>query len=125
MPQSTYVQTALALAHYNQRDFDQAQILYKARVRFGFICLQLLSCLFHTHEQKLQQREPHRLDGMDAYSNILYVTEAKGELSYLAHTAMKTEKVSSAVISCAVKPNFLLCNSTRRSHAASLRITTR
>ncbi|KAK9452882.1 anaphase promoting complex subunit 8 [Dipodascopsis uninucleata] len=36
--------------------------------------------------------DPHRLDDMDMYSNILYVTEQKAKLAYLAQLASATDK---------------------------------
>ena len=37
-----------------------------------------------TRFEALSERDPHRLQNMDTYSNILYVKECKAELSYLA-----------------------------------------
>ena len=42
--------------------------------------------------EQLMQRHPHRLEGMDTYSNILYVKECKAELSFLAHRAVRNDK---------------------------------
>ncbi|KAK3239275.1 anaphase-promoting complex component apc8 [Cymbomonas tetramitiformis] len=51
VPDSDYVVTQAAIAHYNLRDFDEAQNMF----------------------QEVLQRDPFRIDGMDMYSNILYV----------------------------------------------------
>ncbi len=67
---SPYLQSQLAVAHYNMRDFDTAQ----------------------THFNICSDRDPHRLDQMDVYSNILYVKEDKVALSTLAHRAVKLDK---------------------------------
>lgn len=69
-PKSTYVLAQTALAQYNMRNFDEAQDLF----------------------EKLRSRDPHRLQNMDTYSNILYVKESKADLSYLAHTAVRNNK---------------------------------
>ena len=53
--QSPYLQSQLALAHYNMRDFDTAQ----------------------HHFTLLSSRDPRLLDQMDVYSNILYVKEGQ------------------------------------------------
>jgi anaphase-promoting complex subunit 8 len=67
---SPYLQSQLAVAHYNMRDYDTAQ----------------------THFTMSSDRDPHRLDQMDVYSNILYVKEDKVALSTLAHRAVKLDK---------------------------------
>ena len=36
--------------------------------------------------------DPHRLDHVDTYSNILYVKERRAELSHLAHAVTKADK---------------------------------
>uniref|UniRef100_A0A7S3ZFV4 Cdc23 domain-containing protein n=1 Tax=Lotharella globosa TaxID=91324 RepID=A0A7S3ZFV4_9EUKA len=69
-PKSTHLNAQLAMAYYNMRDFDEAQQLF----------------------QDLHVRDPWRLSSMDVYSNILFVKECKAELSFLAHTAIKTDK---------------------------------
>jgi len=69
-PNSSYVLAQKALAQYNLRNFDEAQ---------GFF-------------ETLIEKDPHRLTNMDTYSNILYVKECKAELSYLAHTAVRSNK---------------------------------
>jgi len=69
-PTSSYLLAQLALVQYNLRNFDEAQ----------------------EHFEVLISRDPHRLQNMDTYSNILYVKECKAELSYLAHTAVRSNK---------------------------------
>mmetsp|Transcript_17375 Transcript_17375/g.25507 ORF Transcript_17375/g.25507 Transcript_17375/m.25507 type:complete len:774 (+) Transcript_17375:151-2472(+) len=68
--QSPYIQSQLAVAHYNLRDFDEAQ----------------------RHFIALSERDSLRLDQMDIYSNILYVKEDRVSLSQLAHRAVKIDK---------------------------------
>ncbi len=42
--------------------------------------------------QRLQKADPYRMEHMDTYSNILYVKEAKPELSHLAHHVTKVDQ---------------------------------
>ncbi len=42
--------------------------------------------------QYLFYRDPYRLEGMDIYSNILYVNQSRVKLSHLAHAATTTEQ---------------------------------
>ena len=42
--------------------------------------------------ESLRERDPFRLDDLDVYSNVLYVQEARAELSRLAHAATRCEK---------------------------------
>lgn len=51
-------------------EFDEAQELFEA----------------------LLKSDPYRVDGLDIYSNILYVKECFSALSYLAHKAVLTDK---------------------------------
>lgn len=51
------------MAHYNLRQFDEAQSIF----------------------QTLSVRDPFRVDNMDVFSNILYVKEMFAALSFLAH----------------------------------------
>eukprot|EP00898_Chlorokybus_atmophyticus_P000194 jgi/Chlat1/1175/Chrsp113S01639 len=69
-PGSDYVLAQTAAAHYHLRDFDQAEVLF----------------------QDLLQSDPHRVEGMDTYSNILYVKEDLPALSHLAHRVVVTDK---------------------------------
>jgi anaphase-promoting complex subunit 8 len=68
--QSAYLQTQLAMAYYDVRDYDSA----------------------HEHFLALSEREPHRLDNMDAFSNVLYVKDQKVALSHLAHRSVAVDK---------------------------------
>jgi len=69
-PASTYILAQLATAHYQLREFDEAQ------VRF----------------EELLRADPYRLDNIDTYSNILYVKESKRALSCVAHNAVSLDK---------------------------------
>ena len=42
--------------------------------------------------KRAEERDPFRLDDLDVYSNVLYVQEARAELSRLAHAATRCEK---------------------------------
>jgi len=69
-PHSSYVLAQTAMANYNLREYDTAEAIF----------------------EKLEKKEPYRLDNMDTYSNILYVKEDRAKLSYLAHNANTTDK---------------------------------
>lgn len=60
----------MAQAHFNKRDYDQAQALF----------------------EELRTLDPHRLEGMDTYSNILFVSGQRPALSFLAHAATKVRQ---------------------------------
>ncbi|CDF36896.1 TPR repeat-containing protein [Chondrus crispus] len=70
VPHSAFVKGQLALALYNVRRFDEAQQLY----------------------DDIYTEDPHCLDGIDIYSNILYVKEDKVQLSLLANRCIKIDK---------------------------------
>ncbi|KAL4855210.1 Anaphase-promoting complex subunit 8 [Chlorella vulgaris] len=69
-PRGDAVILLAALAHYNLQNFDEAQELF----------------------EELLGRDPHRIEGMDIYSNILYVKEEFGALSALAHRCAAADK---------------------------------
>ena len=69
-PRSEYVLAQTATARYNLRHFDEAESLF----------------------ERLRRQSPHRIEGMDTFSNILYVKEAYAALSHLAHAAVSTDK---------------------------------
>ena len=68
---SSWVVAKTIHARYHTRKFADAQSL----------CEDLL------------KQDPYRLDDMDVYSHILYVKEARSELSRLAHLSTKIDKV--------------------------------
>eukprot|EP00904_Undaria_pinnatifida_P003166 jgi/Undpi1/12850/HiC_scaffold_7.g02517.m1 len=67
-PASSYVLSQTAVAHYHLRNFDEG----------------------HKDFKELRARDPLRMEGLDVFSNILYVKECKAELSFLAHTTAKS-----------------------------------
>lgn len=69
-PSSAFLAQQKALLHYHARDHEVAQ--------------QLFDSLLHAHS--------HRLDGMDIYSNLLYVLPNRPKLATLAATASDTDK---------------------------------
>lgn len=44
--------------------------------------------------EELRNIDPYRLEHMDVYSNVLYVADAKSRLSFMAHEAVKVDKVT-------------------------------
>ncbi|EIE22594.1 TPR-like protein [Coccomyxa subellipsoidea C-169] len=81
-PGSEWVTNATATAQYNLRNFDEAQELF----------------------EDLLERDPHRIEGMDVYSNILYVKEAFAALSHLAHRVSMADKYRPE--SCCIVGNY-------------------
>jgi anaphase-promoting complex subunit 8 len=41
---------------------------------------------------QLAEEDPYSLEGMDFYSNVLYVMERRAKLSFLAHNAVLVDK---------------------------------
>ena len=69
-PSSAFLLQQKALLHYHAREHDTA--------------MQVFDNLLSTH--------PHRLDGMEVYSNLLYVLNNRPKLATLAATASETDK---------------------------------
>lgn len=82
LPSSTYFKGQLALALYHLRLFDEAQQLYI----------------------EIFEELPYSLEGMDVYSNILYVKEDAVNLSLLANRCMKIDKFTPET--CCVIGNY-------------------
>eukprot|EP01018_Ginkgo_biloba_P038683 Gb_03388 [translate_table: standard] len=81
-PLSDYVFAQAATAHYNLRDFDEAERIF----------------------EELLKSDPYRIEGMDTYSNILYVKESFAHLSHLAHRVFLTDKYRPE--SCCIIGNY-------------------
>ncbi|KAI9676444.1 MAG: Anaphase-promoting complex subunit 23 [Caeruleum heppii] len=69
-PESPFLQTQRALLLYHSKDFDEAETIF--------------SQLLHA--------DPHRIDALDYYSNILYVMNLRPKLAFLAQLATATDK---------------------------------
>ncbi|OJD28339.1 hypothetical protein ACJ73_00264 [Blastomyces percursus] len=69
-PNSAFLKTQRALLFYHSKDFEEASDLFS----------QLLIT------------NPHRLDSLDHYSNILYVMGARPQLAFVAQIATATDK---------------------------------
>lgn len=69
-PESQFLKTQRALLFYHSKDFDEAESIF--------------STLMHA--------DPHRIDCLDHYSNILYVMSARPKLAFLAQVATATDK---------------------------------
>lgn len=69
-PRSAFLQQQKALLYYHSRDHEQA--------------MQLFDGLIAEH--------PHRIDGLEIYSNLLYVLPNRPKLATLAATASDTDK---------------------------------
>ena len=69
-PESHFLKTQRALLLYHSREFDEAEAIF--------------STLLHT--------DPHRIDSLDHYSNILFVLGNRPKLAFLAQVATATDK---------------------------------
>ena len=67
---SPYVASQLAVSHYHMKEFHLAEQCF----------------------QEIHRRDPHRLEDLDMFSNILYVQDNSVALSKLAHTAARVDK---------------------------------
>ena len=81
-PHSQVAIGQVALSHYSLRDYEKAQAVF----------------------EEARESDPHRIEHLDAYSNILYVRERRTELSYLAHSAMRLAPTTSET--CCVVGNY-------------------
>ncbi|BDD58840.1 Anaphase-promoting complex subunit 23 [Monascus purpureus] len=69
-PDSAFLKTQRALLYYHSKDFDEASHIFT----------------------EILVSSPHRLDGLDHYSNILYVVGARPQLAFIAQVATATDK---------------------------------
>ncbi|KAI9889993.1 MAG: Anaphase-promoting complex subunit 23 [Vezdaea aestivalis] len=69
-PRNQFLETQKALLFYHAKDFEQAESTFSLLV----------------------QKDPHRIDYMDNYSNILYVMNQRPKLAFLAQLATATDK---------------------------------
>jgi anaphase-promoting complex subunit 8 len=69
-PTSAFLKTQRALLYYHTKDFDEAEAIFSG----------------------LLQSDPHRIDSLDNYSNILYVMGLRPKLAFLAQLATATDK---------------------------------
>eukprot|EP01028_Stygiella_incarcerata_P000314 TRINITY_DN1034_c0_g1_i1.p1 TRINITY_DN1034_c0_g1~~TRINITY_DN1034_c0_g1_i1.p1 ORF type:complete len:710 (+),score=177.81 TRINITY_DN1034_c0_g1_i1:16-2145(+) len=70
-PYSPYILSQLALSNYNIRAFEEVEDIY----------------------DRLEEIDPFRLDGLEVFSNILYVKDNRRELGNLAHRAHLIDKM--------------------------------
>ncbi|KAL8649728.1 MAG: hypothetical protein Q9210_004226 [Variospora velana] len=69
-PTSPFLLTQRALLHYHTKSYDEASAIFS----------------------QLIQQDPHRLDSLDHYSNVLYVMSNRPRLAFLAQLATATDK---------------------------------
>lgn len=69
-PTSVFLRTQKALLYYHAKDFEKAERIFS----------------------KSLQRDPHRIDDLDTYSNILYVMVKPAKLAFLAQLASAVDK---------------------------------
>ncbi|KAF9111779.1 anaphase-promoting complex component apc8 [Mortierella sp. AM989] len=68
-PRSAYIKCERAIALYHARDFPGAAKAF----------------------EELVKENPHRLDSLDVFSNVLFVTDSRAKLSFLAHSCAMTD----------------------------------
>ncbi|KAG0375113.1 Anaphase-promoting complex subunit 23 [Mortierella sp. AD032] len=68
-PRSAFVKCERALALYHARDFPEADKVF----------------------EELVKENPHRLDSLDVFSNVLFTTQKRARLSFLAHSCAMTD----------------------------------
>lgn len=86
-PNSTFLLTQLALSYYHNKDYETSASIF----------------------QELLTAHPHRLDGLDHYSNILYVMADRPKLAFLAHLATSVDKFRPETC-CVVGNYYSLCS---------------
>ncbi|KAJ9602238.1 Anaphase-promoting complex subunit 8 [Cladophialophora chaetospira] len=86
-PDSTFLLTQLALSHYHAKEYESSAAIL----------------------QDLLVSHPHRLDGLDHYSNILYVMADRPRLAFLAHLATSVDKFRPETC-CVVGNYYSLCS---------------
>uniref|UniRef100_A0A060TJS3 ARAD1D49126p n=1 Tax=Blastobotrys adeninivorans TaxID=409370 RepID=A0A060TJS3_BLAAD len=69
-PRFMFLNTQKALLHYHSLNYNESE----------------------TEFDNVLRQDPHRLDDLDAYSNILYVMERRSKLAFLAQLASTTDK---------------------------------
>ncbi|KAL8996704.1 MAG: hypothetical protein Q9188_006509, partial [Gyalolechia gomerana] len=69
-PASHFLKTQRALLYYHSKDYDESESIF--------------SSIIHS--------DPHRLDSLDHYSNVLYVMLNRPKLAFLAQLATATDK---------------------------------
>ncbi|KAF8253130.1 TPR-like protein, partial [Wilcoxina mikolae CBS 423.85] len=69
-PTSTWLKTQRALLYYHAREFEEAESIF----------------------DQLVKSDPHRIDYLDHYSNILYVMERRPKLGFIAQLALTTDR---------------------------------
>ena len=84
---STFLLTQQALFYYHSKDFETSSSIF----------------------QELLVADPYRLDGLDHYSNILYVMTDRPKLAFLAHLATSVDKFR-AETCCVVGNYYSLCS---------------
>lgn len=86
-PTSNFLLTQQALFYYHSKDFETSSSIF----------------------QELLVNDPYRLDGLDHYSNILYVMTDRPKLAFLAHLATSVDKFRPETC-CVVGNYYSLCS---------------
>ena len=89
-PDSAFLKTQRALLYYHAKGTSctQRHFLTCILTEFQFTDFEEASHIF----TDILVSSPHRLDGLDHYSNILYVMGARPQLAFIAQVATATDK---------------------------------
>jgi len=90
VPNSTSILAQTAIAKYNTQEFSESKELFEA----------------------LMELDPHRLEGLDTFSNILHGTQDTHALSLLAHQASQNDKDRPET--CCITGNYYSLKGTTR-----------
>lgn len=85
---------------HEQANLEEIDDISTFLPRFNFLTIQKALVYYHGLNyieselafEEVLALDPHRLDDMDTYSNILYVMERRPKLAYLAQLASSTDK---------------------------------
>lgn len=111
----TRIFTIFSLQEFYQAEkaqLDEIDDMLSFLPTFDFLIIQKALVLYHglnyNESESLFEgvlaRDPHRLNDMDTYSNILYVMERRAKLAYLAQMATETDKYRAET--CCIVGNY-------------------
>ncbi|KAI1298576.1 Anaphase-promoting complex subunit 23 [Mortierella claussenii] len=99
---TTYFLSHVTLEHFNNQHDDGAvwlEELSDAFPRSAYVKCERAIALYHARDfpeaakafEELIKENPHRLDSLDVFSNVLFVTNNRERLSFLAHSCAMTD----------------------------------
>ncbi|KAF9198947.1 Anaphase-promoting complex subunit 23 [Haplosporangium sp. Z 27] len=96
---TTYFLSHVTLEHFSSQHEEGAAWLEELSTAFpksAYVKCERAIALYHARGaakifEELIKENPHRLDSMDVFSNVLFVTDSKAKLSFLAHSCAMTD----------------------------------